>query len=335
MEKGLFELWKNIFQGQASSAKDKESSGNYSTLESEIVSCSQQDKLLEGVYENFNLNMTNDYSFEKTVECLEWFTYSDLVHDERYRSLIPLAIHSKCNSMSPKVSHPQSGYANFIKLKHSQSVIDSFLQSELVPPMVYASLTKTIFVRDFISPFLDILAMPIRSVNPHLYSQKEKQSLNNLVEIMKHYNINYTLENNISHSLQYVLNPPIDNLIQFNFMDKTPSKHLHLSNTQKQIISIAVIQKVNKKEVQEKESKPKEKAETAPAFKVPTPPSTPKPQNIVEHVPKDFFGRPIQLSPESTNKKNIKESTVSKIKYRYQEGFTNAVKKSAYIKDFL
>ncbi|GAM21142.1 hypothetical protein SAMD00019534_043170 [Acytostelium subglobosum LB1] len=364
MERGLFDLWKGVFQGvsQSSTTNNQIESHNFQSLENEITSCTQFDKLLEGLYENYPANMTNDYTMDRTVECLDWFIYSDSTNDDRYKSLAPLAIHKKCSNVAPKLTYPHSDYDCYVQQKNTANTIDSFLLSEMVSPHIYHSLHRSAFVRDFISHFIDIISIPIRTVNPHLYNQKEKSSLNNLIRIMKYYNISYTLETSSTDStLQYVLNPPIDTVIQMVKPDPTAStkrtavsKHVQLTNAQKQIISLAVVQYREKNDetlmaapapaTPAKTSAPaqsakslatpnkKDESSNQSPFKVPTPPSTPKPVATAP-VLLDFFGRPIQLSPEQQTQKTEREAP--RIRYRYQEGFTNAVKKSVYIKDFL
>eukprot|EP01133_Synstelium_polycarpum_P016345 gene16345-19443_t len=305
MEKGLFELWKSVFSSSSNdtkssltnSAQDNERE-YFERLEQQVNSCNQLDKLIEGLYENFTQNIYNDYTFDKTVSCLDWFIYADSMSDDDYKSLTPLAIHTRCANVSPKTVFPRSDYENFVKTKNSMHTIDSFLLSDAVSPQIYSSITRTNFVKDFISPFVDIISVPVRSVNPQLYSAREKSILNNLCGIMKHFNLRYDTVTTDS-TLQYVLSPDI----------KT-SKHITLTNTQKQIISGA--KPIN-------------------TFKVPV--STPKVVLPVEPQ-KDFFGRTIQLSPDQQKTKDAKEK-VPNIRYRYQEGFTNAVKKIAYMKDFL
>ncbi|KAM9973258.1 hypothetical protein ACTFIR_012634 [Dictyostelium discoideum] len=401
MEKGLVEIWNNIFKSSSitssanklskysnTSSSSSSSSSSIDSINSigndylnqldfQIGACNQVDKLIDGVYENYLTNMSSDYTMQKTMDCLDWMVFGDQmlnVHaDEKYRSLVPLAIHQRCSTYSPKIQLPHSDYDNFIKKKSNSNIKDSFYSD--LPATIYSYLTKKCFVIDFIYPFVDILSLPVRVTNVQLYSQTEKTNLNRLVEIMKFYRLSYKLEkvNNFIKQLQpqkklvdsldekddeelqrnkkqqnqqtqditmqYKLEPPIDTLLYFqNQNPKTMVKHIRLSHSQKQIISTAVQQykppqkstttttttTVKNDENQKQKDQLKKPIATKEEFKKP----------LVPTVLKDFFGRVIQTSPE-TKKKTMEATAGPNIKYRFQEGFTNAVKKTVYVKDFL
>ncbi|KAK5575055.1 hypothetical protein RB653_010310 [Dictyostelium firmibasis] len=399
MEKGLVEIWNNIFKtstvnnknnnnsnsnnnnnnssvlSKIPSKKSNESSGGneyLNQLDFQIGACNQVDKLLDGVYENFLTNMSSDYTMEKTMDCLDWMVFGDQmlnIHaDEKYRSLVPLAVHQRCTTYSPKIQLPHSDYDNFIKKKSNTNIKDSFYSD--LPATIYSYLTKKCFVIDFIYPFIDILSLPVRVTNVQLYSQTEKFNLNRLIEIMKFYRLSYKLEkvNNFNKQLpqkklidvldgddeesrhkklnqqtqdvamQYKLEPPIDSLLYFQNQDpKTMVKHIRLSHSQKQIISIAVQQykppqKSTQPTVTNTDENQKQKEQSKKPTIITSKEEFKKP--LVPTVLKDFFGRVIQTSPE-TKKKTMGPTPGPNIKYRFQEGFTNAVKKTVYVKDFL
>ncbi|KAN0026329.1 hypothetical protein ACTFIV_007313 [Dictyostelium citrinum] len=399
MEKGLVEIWNNIFKSSSTNSsnvnklskytnftttptkKSIEFSGgndNLNQLDFQIGACNQVDKLIDGVYENYLTNMSSDYTMEKTMDCLDWMVFGDQmlnVHaDEKYRSLVPLAIHQRCTTYSPKIQLPHSDYDNFIKKKSTSNIKDSFYSD--LPATIYSYLTKKCFVIDFIYPFVDILSLPVRVTNVQLYSQTEKINLNRLVEIMKFYRLSYKLEKVntfIKHhyqsqkklvdslddddeeirnkkqqqqqqtqqtqdqTMQYKLEPPIDTLLYFQNQDtKAMVKHIRLSHSQKQIISTAVQQykppQKSTTTVNNDENQKQQKDQLKKQTTVTTKEEFKKP--LVPTVLKDFFGRVIQTSPE-TKKKTMGPTLGPNIKYRFQEGFTNAVKKTVYVKDFL
>jgi len=54
-----------------------------------------------------------------------------------------------------------------------------------------------------------------------------------------------------------------------------------------------------------------------------------------EIMEKDFFGRPVKRTAPSKIPANKVPVTLHPIQFKYQEGFTNAVRRNVYIKDFM
>eukprot|EP01132_Coremiostelium_polycephalum_P008065 gene8065-9921_t len=388
MEKGLFEIWKSIFQPESktftstapsnksslnnniyskaslassfsssvSSIRQKQSDSQreekFESLKQMIQSSSQLDRLVEGVYENFLSNMNDDYNLSRTMDCIEWMNFSDLMKDDdRYRSLCPLAIHYRCSNQNPVINYPHSDYEHFLKKRQTQTICETFLNDS--SPAVRSSTAKTCLTIDFLPNLIDVISIPIKAINPQLLSNREKINLNSVASIMKYYQLEYQLEKSQTETtLQYKLEPPIDSLLVYAF-DKNPIKHIKLNNTQKQIITSAIVQyNLDKEKEKEKEREKTNNLNGNPYaknqnnnnnhFKKPNNPSINAlknpPQTPTQPLPvlKDFFGKIIQTSPDQQqSKKPVSPTKGPNIKYRYQEGFTNAVKKIVYVKDFL
>ncbi|KAF2078551.1 hypothetical protein CYY_000175 [Polysphondylium violaceum] len=393
MERGLFDLWKDLFKQSTSTTsassqarsmitpKSKsimmpayEKSPQYDQLKQQVNACSQKEKLIEGLFENYLSNMTNDFSFEKTIDCLDWMIFSDTLGpelQESFHSIVPLAIHTRCTTYAPKVIYPHADYDNFVKKKNIQSIKDSFYQD--LDPSILCFLSKNNFAIDFVYPFMDILSPALRAVSPQLYSQREKLNLNHLLEIMKSfklvYQVDYTKEfnnyrdnsdkdkdkdkdnndkekkynnsnNNNNNTPHFKLEPPIDVFLYYQHLTSDQYvKRYRLSNNQKQIVSSALVTyKPLHVQKAEEEAKRLAKEKEKEKFKTPVKPIS---KIAAEKQPlpvlKDFFGRIIPISPESNDKSNSSGSGNPQhpIKYRYQEGFTNAIKKTVYVKDFL
>ncbi|KAM9987778.1 hypothetical protein ACTFIZ_003146 [Dictyostelium cf. discoideum] len=163
----LVEIWNNIFKSSSISSNNNKLSKYSNTISSssssidsivgndylnqldfQIGACNQVDKLIDGVYENYLTNMSSDYTMQKTMDCLDWMVFGDQmlnVHaDKKYRSLVPLAIHQRCTTYSPKIQLPHSDYDNFIKKKSNSNIKDSFYSN--LQATICSYLTKKCFV---------------------------------------------------------------------------------------------------------------------------------------------------------------------------------------------
>ncbi|EGG17869.1 AAA ATPase domain-containing protein [Cavenderia fasciculata] len=319
IEKGFLDTIKNLF----TTGKNLKSASNnkkiqidqeyFRELDDELQSSTQLDKIIGALYENFPSNMKNDFNIDKSIECLEWLSYSDIIYDEKYQSVAPLAVHSLCNTVAPKVAYPQADYQCFLKKEKTLHTIDSFIGTDANK---FSSVTKTNFVKDFVSPFIDIISIPIRLVNPQLYNLKEKAVLNNLIQIMKYFNITYK-HDTTTDTLQ--LNPPIDIITQYyNGKDLIKNNdRIYLSRNQKQIVQTAFAQfklTVTKKQEEKRKEQEKKKIDE---FKVPI------------ALPK------IDMFAPNEKSKQEEKTIVNVIRYKYQDGFTTAVKKVTLMKDFI
>ncbi|KYR00459.1 AAA ATPase domain-containing protein [Tieghemostelium lacteum] len=368
IERGLVEILKNIFQSNRVGSSGGTSTNanhikifqeNFEKLKHQLNSSNQIDKIMEGIYENYLQNMTGDFNFQRIEKSLEWIGFFDCLdqfHDDKFKTVAALAIHFQCNAYQAKVQIPHSDYDAYIKKKSNQSIVDSVFTDHNA--YLRSSMTKQAFYNEVVYPLNDILALPVRPVNTQLYSQYEKSNLNNLIDTMDIMDISYLYEES---TYQYKLEPPIDLFLNFIVNPKpfntyqNPNqpdtqnqeehivKHLKLTNNQKKIIS----ETLGIHKSKSKSNIPKAPAKEKPVFKMPTPINNALTPPKQLPVLKDFFGRVIQnTSPEkqdtnTTSNSSSSSSTTntstfsSNIKYRYQEGFTNAIKKVVYVKDFL
>lgn len=72
-----------------------------------------------------------------------------------------------------------------------------------------------ILALDLATPLLDLITPAVRPVAPALMHAREKAALESVVTTMLAYNLSYKQERTEHGSYNYVLDPPIDELVRF------------------------------------------------------------------------------------------------------------------------
>eukprot|EP01117_Protostelium_nocturnum_P008198 TRINITY_DN2923_c0_g1_i6.p1 TRINITY_DN2923_c0_g1~~TRINITY_DN2923_c0_g1_i6.p1 ORF type:complete len:305 (-),score=46.30 TRINITY_DN2923_c0_g1_i6:73-987(-) len=303
---------------------------------------------MEGCHENFlSVNYT-DPMLNKTSECIDWMIYyetlNDMVHSNQHFELLkytfsaPLAVHTLCNTPSqPQIKYPFSLKQSKEKANQRQHAIHSFYTD--LPPSILTHLSPDTISLQFLNSFYQILSPTIRSVNSQIMSPKEKEDLANLVQILLSFKINLKqkLENG---TIQWSMEPDIGHLASFN------QNHNKLSPSLSQII-IQELQKEKNKNIVE--VPPHNKSVKSPSGrKLTSPPKPLSKPNISDatkdSITKDFFGRTIKSPTKEENNSlssSLSQSTESveekslEFKFKFHEGFTNAVRRTVYLKDMI
>ncbi|KAM6121652.1 chromosome transmission fidelity protein 18 homolog [Phoenicopterus ruber ruber] len=331
------------------------------------VSSGEQEKLAQGLYENF-LNMKlRDSSFSSVCLALEWLGFSDLLsravlHGQsfqlmRYLPFLPVAFHLLFAATSiPRLAYPSSQHEALAKLNHMQNVLVSMVSG--ITPSARSRAGQQSLVLEVLCLLLDIIAPKLRPVNTQLYSLKEKQQLADLISTMLAYNLTYHQERLPEGQYVYKLDPNVEDICRF---PDLPARR-QLTYQAKQLIAREIeLEKMRRTEAllqarnlgEEPGSGPGEageRADTGPAV-------PPNHQQRLEHIVRraavedkpetDFFGRPLRQqqvatvpAPRACEEESI-ESQMGKavgksdVWFRFNEGVSNAVRRNIYIKDLL
>ncbi|XP_061329359.1 chromosome transmission fidelity protein 18 homolog isoform X1 [Pezoporus flaviventris] len=328
------------------------------------VSSGEQEKLAQGLYENF-LNMrVRDSSFSTLCLALEWLGFSDLLSQAvlhrqsfqlmRYLPFLPVAFHLLFAATSiPRLSYPSSQNEALAKLNHMQNLVMSMVSG--ITPSARSRAGHQSLVLEVLCLLLDIITPKLRPVNTQLYSLKEKQQLTDLISTMLAYNLTYHQERLPEGQYVYKLDPNVEDVCRF---PDLPSRR-QLSYQAKQLIAREIeLEKMRRTEallqarsLGEEPGKSfgraGENMDTVP----------PNHQQRLEHIvkraavedkpEKDFFGRPIQRQQKATapapqaSKEESLENRMGKavgksdVWFRFNEGVSNAVRRNIYIKDLL
>ncbi|XP_064009584.1 chromosome transmission fidelity protein 18 homolog [Pogoniulus pusillus] len=327
------------------------------------ISSGEQEKLAQGLYENF-LNMKlRDSSFSSVCLALDWLCFSDLLsravlHGQsfqlmRYLPFLPVAFHLLFAATSiPRLAYPSSHHEALAKLNHMQNLVMSMVSGTTASARSRAG--QQPLVLEVLCLLLDIIAPKLRPVNTQLYSLKEKQQLADLVSTMLAYNLTYHQERLPEGQYAYRLDPNVEDVCRF---PELPARR-QLTYQAKQLIAREIeLEKMRRTEAllqarnlpEEPENGVREPGDTRQT-------GTRNHQRRLEHIVRraavedkpetDFFGRPLQqqvsttLAPQAPKEESL-ESQIGKavgksdVWFRFNEGVSNAVRRNIYIRDLL
>ncbi|CAN6486250.1 unnamed protein product [Victoria cruziana] len=207
MSKGIFETWKEIFQRRKIKGKKmalnncNPKPSEFDRLHNLISNGGDYDVTVDGIHENFLLLRYHDPVLEKTVKCLDVLGSSDLIFRRimqtqqmslyAYQPSVIIAIRSLVSQLDqPNIEWPKSYQRYRAGLMEKREVFKNWHIKIL--PVISRNLSAESFIEDVISPLLDILSPPtLRPVALHLLTEREKEDLQQLVDTMISYSINY------------------------------------------------------------------------------------------------------------------------------------------------
>ncbi|XP_068762214.1 chromosome transmission fidelity protein 18 homolog [Montipora capricornis] len=319
------------------------------------MSSGQFEKVAQGLFENYLQVKFKDPSFEVVVSGTEWLEFSDFIDQAvlqrqsyilmSYSPFLSVAFHMFYATQSnSKLSYPSSQYEshqNEIKVKN---LVQS-IKSESAPH-IRKNVNLRIACLDLLPFILEVITPALRPVNTQLFSAREKQQLVELIDTMIGYNLTYHQERNFEGQYTYVLDPNIEEAVKFPGLPQ----HRQLTYAAKQLISREIelekMRRAERKAFEDTcctvattsdykdrgESKPKK-----PVVVLSLETSKAKPREAKPAL--DFFGRPIkakpQLAEQNGRKRQSLQSKPSLIWFRFNEGYSNAVRKSVKVQEFL
>merc|ERR1719341_1517693 len=239
------------------------------------------------------------------------------------------------------------------RLSRSQQMIEAVTGE--MEPTARAYCTSATLLRDILPTILSVIQPTLRPVNKQLFSAKEKQELANVVAVHIAYNITYQQERNMeTGAYDYRMDPDVEGVVCFPNTRRLTS----LSYGTKQLISHEIeLERMRRIDAANAAFSSKEgsrggtpsKTSKGEGFSNATK-VTPlgakktmnhlatlsaKPVQLKTVQPTDFFGRAIKVDP-SKQAKNIESELVSSdIWFKFKEGYSNAVRRTIKMKDFL
>ncbi|XP_041893299.1 chromosome transmission fidelity protein 18 homolog [Corvus kubaryi] len=386
--KGLFSIWQEIFQlpraqrhrigmdpslpaqlllgdedlsHPGGSAGFNSSSHRFHHILHLSISSGEQEKLAQGLFENFLKMKVRDSSLGSVCLALEWLGFSDLLGRAvlqgqnfqllRYLPFLPVLFHLLFAATSiPRLAYPSSQHEALAKLTQMQNLVLSMVSG--IAPSVRSRAGQQALVLEVLCLLLDIIAPKLRPVNTQLYSLKEKQQLAELISTMLTYNLTYLQERLPEGQYTFKLDPNVEAVCRFPAL---PARR-QLSYQAKQLIAREIeLEKMRRTEARSLGQDPgnglgEERGDPEPA-------GSPNHQQRLEHIVRraalqdkpetDFFGRPLQRKEAATapapqvSKEESLESQMGKavgksdVWFRFNEGFSNAVRRNLYIRDLL
>eukprot|EP00795_Rhopilema_esculentum_P009123 gene9123-16782_t len=379
-QKGLFFIWKSIFQLPKPNRKHfgflqqlKKDGAGQNTLALSGVqnefgpskaqtsnslrfhnilhlasSNSEFEKMTQGLFDNY-LNMkSKDPHLETVVQCASWLQFGDHLEKKirsqqafvfmRFYPFLPVAFHMYlARPLAPKLSYSNSAVEFHTRVSHSKQLLEAITSD--IKPSVRKNVGNLSSVQDLFPYLYEIIHPTLRPVNVQLYSQSEKNKLLNLILTMISYNLSYNQERNVDGQYTYVLQPNFGELVAF----PTLPQHKQLSYASKQLVQREIdLEKMRKIEQAlqhlevDTQGKEKSKQKGQPTAKTVTEmkPIAIKPVKTKPTL--DFFGREIVKAKVSESQKQKKASLVNtQVWFKFNEGYSNAVRRTVKLQDFM
>ncbi|KAF9129908.1 hypothetical protein BGW39_003643 [Mortierella sp. 14UC] len=237
--KTLFSVWEEIFQatyarktrsalkvmeeGREGLVKD-----DNNTYVSRMVGIVQNngdyDKLMQGCFENYPTMIFHDVAMSKVVEMTEWLAFYDQLNYRvssnfeyevgGYMAYALASFHRFfAGSVRQKIEYPRKDYESFVAHKANESILQGMALN--LPAKVQRHFRKSNFATELLSPFLRILSPFLRPVNKQLIKPDERAVLMRLVDIMIHFQLTFIQEKTEDGQFLYRLEPSIEKLGDF------------------------------------------------------------------------------------------------------------------------
>uniref|UniRef100_A0A4W4GC99 AAA+ ATPase domain-containing protein n=1 Tax=Electrophorus electricus TaxID=8005 RepID=A0A4W4GC99_ELEEL len=328
----------------------------------------EHEKLIQGLFDNFLAMKLKDPGLAGVCAGLDWLCFSDHVNEcvlhgqnyslMRYLPFLPAAFHFlfAANSV-PRISYPNSHYEALTKTQHTKNAVVAMLAE--IPPTIRSRVCQNNLCLEVLSLLLELICPKLRPVNPQLYSTREKQQLCELIDNMISYNLTYRQDRTPEGQYTYVLEPNVEDVVRFPGL---PPRR-QLTYQVKQLIARETeLERMRRVERAQQNRNQRVETHSTGHSEVKRPEVKKPParnhhhrlenivkQAVVENKPElDFFGRAVipkeKPAVNSATGEDAKLSGTlqigkavgkSDVWFRFNEGVSNAVRRSVYIRELL
>ncbi|KAG3259252.1 chromosome transmission fidelity protein 18 homolog [Ictidomys tridecemlineatus] len=336
------------------------------------TSAGEHEKVVQGLFDNFLRLRLRDSSMGAVCTALDWLAFDDLLeraahHGQsfqllRYLPFLPAAFHVLfASSHVPRITFPSSQQEAQSRMSQIRNLIQTLVAG--IAPATRSQATPQALVLDTLCLLLDILAPRLRPVSTQLYSAREKQQLSSLVGTMLAYSLTYRQERMPDGQYLYRLEPNVEEVCRF---PDLPARK-PLTYQAKQLIAREIeVEKMRRAEAfawaghssQVDQHPPGPEGLLGCSGGEAVKPFVPcnhkqrlehimKRTGLEEQPERDFFGRVIvrRATAPNTEVEASKKDAVewlmgtavgrSQVWFRFNEGVSNAVRRSLYIRDLL
>ncbi|GAA5879108.1 hypothetical protein JCM3774_005574 [Rhodotorula dairenensis] len=301
----------------------------------DVQTSGEYEKISQGCFENYlTASGTNAEALPRIVKALDWiWLYDQLDHrlrsEREYELLayVPFAFVAWYPLFSSQVPNPM-----YLQRQAHQEVADAFAGS--ISQNLKALFTGTNVVTELLPLLNRVVAPDLKPVNSQIVKTDEKARLTRLINTLITTKLTFALDKSEDGQLSYKLDPPIDVFVHFDgkrASDIAPGR-------------FAVRQMINR----EVEAEVQRRGEVAAggtrsasdilaAYKTVKPVTAPA--DAKQAV--DFFGRAIAARVDTDSISIVgglappAPKRVRQAAYRYHEGFSNAVRVTKRVADFL
>ncbi|KRZ93196.1 Chromosome transmission fidelity protein 18 -like protein [Trichinella sp. T8] len=253
LKKSMFSVWREIFQ-QPRFKRRRENSNNaadnekrdemrFESILRTISQCENEDRLFDGLFENFLSVPFRDKWMRSVCNGLQWLQFTDILKRcinenmlfelNAYFPFAAVAFHFLFSSNVPtKLQYPHLDREVVRCLSRNANILRD-IYSE-TSAKIHSNFDPDTLVLNILPFLLWIIQPEIKSTNPQLYSSNETVLIENAVNVMIEYNATYRQQKNEDGNYDFVLDPPLDEIVQFTSVDTFRPK---LSYSAKQTIA--------------------------------------------------------------------------------------------------
>ncbi|KAG0011566.1 hypothetical protein BGZ80_000592 [Entomortierella chlamydospora] len=372
--KSLFSVWEELFQApyarKARSAlkvmeEDRDSLTYVSRMASMIQTNGDYEKLMQGCFENFPTMIFHDVAMSKVVECTDWLAFYDQLNSKitsnfeyevgGYVAYTLVNFHRFfAGSVRQKIEYPRKDYESFVAHKAHESILHGM--SLNLPAKSQRHFRKSNFATELLSPFLRILSPYLRPVNKQLIKPDERLVLQRLVDIMIHFQLTFVQEKTEDGQFIYRLEPSIEKLGDFSgiglknvLTNRYAVRQLIAQEIEVELVRRAEAVKEAKVGMFFGKGAESKDPTNSLGTSLDTVGSLSMPKNMeqdnFEKEAVDFFGRTIVQTKKGQTDRSLDRSFMveserqmkkkTRIWYKFNEGFSNAVKAKVFISELL
>ncbi|KAI8986484.1 hypothetical protein BDB01DRAFT_785799 [Pilobolus umbonatus] len=343
MGQNLFKLWEEIFNAPNARFKaymtndDLDDNRYVSRLVEAVEATGDIERVMQGCYEAYPYMRFHDVALEKVVKMNEWMEFYDTINHytnnkheyELFKYLPYPAVNfhrffAGTSMQEHHVQYPKLEYEHFVTMKSYENLLTLFLNG--LSPLKRRELNTEFMASTLIPALIHILSPNnLVSANKTLLKAEEKESLSRIVQLMIEYGLTYVQERTEDGLFVYRLEPPIEELLNFESTKSVLPKEYAM----RQLISQEIeIELTRRREAHHGKMSSKKQMTTAQFFKVKGQ------EKVVNKAPVDFFGRIIHTKND-TRKKKVPNKEITPITYKYLEGVTNGLRKPMLLRDFI
>ncbi|KAK5801825.1 P-loop containing nucleoside triphosphate hydrolase protein [Linnemannia elongata] len=356
--KSLFSVWEEIFQATYARKTRNDNNTYVSRMVSIIQTNGDYDKLMQGCFENYPTMIFHDVAMNKVVENTEWLAFYDQLNFKVSANFeyevggymaYALANYHRffAGSVRQKIEYPRKDYESFVAHKANESILQGMALN--LPVKIQRHFRKSNFATELLSPFLRILSPFLRPVNKQLIKPDEREVLKRLVDIMINFQLTFVQEKTEDGQFLYRLEPSIEKLGDFSTIglknvltNRYAVRQLIAQEIEMELVRRAEAVKEAKvgaffgKAGQGQDAASMESAASASLA------TAAADAALTMKEATDFFGRAIVVQDKNTSggggvssleMERSKKKT--RIWYKFNEGFSNAVKAKVFINELL
>ncbi|GAA5854527.1 hypothetical protein JCM9279_000830 [Rhodotorula babjevae] len=315
----------------------------------DVQTSGEYEKVAQGCFENYlTATGVNNEAFGRISDALDWIHLYDRI-DSRLRAereyellaYVPysfVAWYPLFSSQTPKhVELPKTDYEMYLQRTAHQEVAEAFTQN--MPHHLKTLFTGTNVVAELLPLLNRIVAPDLKPVNSQVVKNDERARLLRLVNTMITTKLAFVMDKSEDGQLSFKLDPPIDVFVHYE--GKRPTDIAPGRFAVRQMINREIDQELLRRGDGSKAGT-KSATEILDAYKADPAKAATAPTSTKQAV--DFFGRAILASAavlegavhaDGSTLAPPQPKRVRQAHYRFHEGFSNAVRVTKRLSDFL